>query len=94
MAVDKSGTLYVAAMGCSSVLKVMPDGKMSTLLKGDEGWSPAGLAMYENDLYVLEYKNAGSASKKDWSPRVRKIAADGTVSTVGTPAATSHKASD
>jgi sugar lactone lactonase YvrE len=94
LAVDKSGTLYVAAMGCSSVLKVTPDGKMSTLLKGDEGWSPTGLAMYESDLYVLEYKNAGSSSKKDWAPRVRKIAADGTVSTVGTAGAASHKASN
>jgi sugar lactone lactonase YvrE len=91
LAVDASGTLYVAATGCSSVLKVTPDGKMSTLLKGEEGWSPTGVAMYEKDLYILEYKNAGSATKKDWLPRVRKLAADGNVSVLGTVSATSRK---
>jgi hypothetical protein len=65
-------------MGCSSVMKVTPDGKMSALLEGEAAWSPAGLATYERDLYVLESKNAGSTNKKDWTPRVRKIAADGT----------------
>ena len=93
LAVDTSGTLYVAAMGCSAVLKVTPDGKMSTLLKEDDGWSPTGLAMYEKDLYVLESRNAGSTNKKDWTPRVRKIAADGTVTTVGSATATSRKLS-
>jgi sugar lactone lactonase YvrE len=95
LAVDASGTVYVAATGCSSVLKVTPDGKMSTALKGETGWSPTGLAMFDKDLYILEYKNAGSSSKKDWTPRVRKLSADGQVTVLGgAVSATSHRSSN
>lgn len=91
LTVDGSGTVYVAATGCASVLKVTADGKMSTLVKAEDGWAPTGVAMYEKDLYILEYKNAGSSNKRDWLPRVRKVAADGTVTVVGTVSASSHK---
>jgi len=91
MTIDASGTIYVAATGCSSVLKVTPDGKMSTVLQGEDGWSATGVAIYEKVLYVLEYQNAGSPNKHEWTPRVRKLAADGKVTVAGTVSATSRK---
>jgi len=91
LTVDSTGTIYVAATGCSNVLKVTPDGKMATALKGEEGWSPTGVATYEKDLYILEYKNVGSGNKREWTPRVRRLSADGKVSVVGAVSATSRK---
>jgi sugar lactone lactonase YvrE len=89
--VDASGTIYVAATGCASVLRVTSDGKMTTVLQAESGWAPTGVASYEHDVYVLEFQNAGSSNRREWAPRVRKLAADGKVSTVGTLSASLRK---
>jgi hypothetical protein len=42
-------------------------------LKADPPWSPTGVAIHGDDVYVLEYSNANSDQHEDWQPRVRKL---------------------
>jgi hypothetical protein len=70
---------------------VTPDGKMSTVLQDKEGWAPTGVAAYDHDVFVLEFQNAGSGNRKQWTPRIRRLAADGKVTVMGTVNASSHK---
>lgn len=75
--VNARGTIYVAASGCGSVLKVTPGGQVTTLLQLQSPWSPTGVAVFGNDLYVLEYLHTASDDRREWLPRVRKISSDG-----------------
>ena len=84
LAVDSRGTVYVAATGCRCVLKITTDGRVATHLKAERPWSPCGVALHGEDLYVLEHLNANSEAHEDWPPRVRKMTRDGKVTTVVT----------
>lgn len=75
--VDPRGTIYVAASGCGSVLKVTPEGQVSTLAQLQGPWSPTAVVFFANDLYVLEYLHTAAENRREWLPRVRKISSDG-----------------
>jgi streptogramin lyase len=75
--VDAQGTVYVAATGCSAVLKIAPDKKMTTVLRASPPWSPTGVAIFDNDVYVLEYLHTPGDNRREWLPRVRKVTPDG-----------------
>ena len=47
-------------------------------------WSPTGVAVRGDDVYVLEYEHPHSQRKVEWRPRVRKLARDGKVTTLVT----------
>ncbi|MFG2717895.1 RICIN domain-containing protein [Streptomyces sp. NPDC048416] len=87
VAVDSTGTLYIADTNNHRIRKVTADGTISTVagtgtagFTGDGGPAtdarlnlPVGLAVNSaGDMYISEYYNN----------RVRKVAADGTISTV------------
>lgn len=78
LAVDSSGTVFVAASGCGSLLKVTPNGQVSTLLQLEAPWSPTAVALFRGDIYVLEYLHTAVEDRLQWLPRVRRIRADGT----------------
>jgi len=80
--VDANGNIYVAATGCGSVLKIPTDGRVISILNSASPWSPTGVAVSGNDLYVLEYLHTEGDNRREWLPRVRKLSADGRVSTV------------
>jgi len=82
LAVDKRGTVFVAATGCRAVVKISSDGKVSVVIRAEAPWSPTGVAVNGNNVYVLEYEHPNSAQKVDWVPRVRKLAGDGKVTTL------------
>jgi len=84
LAVDAGGTIYVAATGCGSVLKVTPAGRVTTLPQLSDRWAPTGVVLFGNDLYVLEFQHPESDSRREMFPRVRKIAADGKTAIVAT----------
>jgi sugar lactone lactonase YvrE len=84
IAVNSSGAVYAAATGCHCVVKVTPDGQVSTVLKAERPWSPTGVAVRGEDVYVLEYSNANSANHADWLPRVRRVDREGNVTTLAT----------
>jgi len=80
--VDASGTIYVAAAACGRVLKITTDGRVTSILNTTSPWSPTGVALSGNDLYVLEYFHTVGDNRREWLPRVRKLSHDGSVSTV------------
>ncbi len=77
LAVDSTGAVFVAASGCGSLLKVTPDGQVSTVLQLEGPWSPTAIALFHGDLYVLEYLHTDVEDRLQWLPRVRKISANG-----------------
>jgi sugar lactone lactonase YvrE len=84
LAVDTKGTVYAAATGCHCVVRIARDGKVDVVLKAERPWSPTGVAVHGGDVYVLEYTNANGGPADGWTPRVRKLARDGKVTTLAT----------
>ena len=82
--VDAGGTVYVAATGCGSVLRITPDGRVSLLFQTESPWSPTGVALFGKDLYVLEFLGAASDNRREMLPRVRKISPDGSTRIIAT----------
>lgn len=82
--VDAHGSVYVAAAGCGAVLKITADKKVTAVLRSSRPWSPTGVALSGNDLYVLEYLHTEGDDRCRWIPRIRKVTADGSVVTVAT----------
>jgi hypothetical protein len=84
LAVDADGTVFAAGCGCHAVVRITPQGKVDTVLKAERPWSPTGVAVHHGDVYILEYTNANGSPREGWRPRVRKLARDGTVTTLFT----------
>ena len=75
--VDANGTVYVADAGDARVLKIMPDGKITTLLQLESPWAPTDVALFGDVVYVLEFLHTEGDDRLAWMPRVRKITPDG-----------------
>ncbi len=82
LAVATDGTVYAAANGCRSVIAIPAKGPVKTILKAERPWSPTGVALSGADIYVLEYLHTPGDDRKQWLPRVRKVAAGGKVTTI------------
>jgi hypothetical protein len=65
-------------------LKITADGKVESVLKAERPWSPTGVAIHGDDVYVLEYTNANGGPDEGWRPRVRRLGRDGKVTTLAT----------
>ena len=77
LAVDSSGTIFVAASGCGSVLKVTTNGQVSSVLRLEAPWSPTAVAVFRGALYVLELLHTEVEDRLQWLPRVRRISVNG-----------------
>lgn len=84
IAVDASGVMYVADTGDARVLKITPTGGITTLIETQSPWSPTAVAVFGSDLYVLEFLHTTRDVRRDWLPRVRKIAANGRSTIIAT----------
>ena len=82
LAVAPDGSVFVAASGCGAVLKVTPQGKVTTVLRSSSPWSPTAVAVSPTGLYVLEYLHTASDNRREWLARVRKVLPDGNVADV------------
>jgi len=85
LAVDSTGTIYVAATGSRSVLKITPQGKVTTILQSTSPWTPTGVAIFHGEVYILEWHDVTRENlevRSAWIPRVRKIGLDGTLTTL------------
>jgi hypothetical protein len=82
LSVTGRGVMYVADTGDARVLRITSDGKVSTLFQTQSPWSPTAVAFFGNDVYVLEYLHTARDVRRDWLPRVRKIASNGKSSMV------------
>ena len=81
LAVADDGTVYVAAAGCGALLRLQ-NGRATVILRTQAPWSPTAVAVSGSDIYVLEYLHTPGDDRRQWLPRVRKIAKDGKVSTL------------
>ena len=84
LAVDAHDTLYVAASGCGRVLKVTPDGRVSSVIQTQSPWSPTAVTLFGGDIYALEYLHTAGEDRRAWVPRVRKISQNGTSTVIAT----------
>jgi DNA-binding beta-propeller fold protein YncE len=77
LVVDARGVIYVADTGDGRVLKITPQGKVTTLLQTESPWSATGVALFGSNVYVLEFLHTVRDVRRDWLPRVRKITPNG-----------------
>lgn len=82
IAVDAQGNVFVADWGNRRVLKITPDGRITTLIRAEESWFPTGVAVRGGDLYILEESH--TPTHTPIGTRVRKLSSDGRVSTLAT----------
>ena len=84
LAIAADGTVFVAASGCGTVLKITPRGKLTTVLQTTSPWSPTAVAISPSGLYVLEYLHTSTEDRLAWLPRVRKVLPTGAIVSVAT----------
>jgi|SRR5687768_4704994 len=84
LAVDARGVMYVADSGDARMLKITPDRKITTLVQTQSPWSPTGVTLFGSDVYVLEFLHTTRDVRRDWLPRIRKIASDGKSTIIAT----------
>lgn len=87
LVVDSTGTIYVAATGSRSVLKVTPSGDVKTILQESGPWTPTGVAVSKGEIYVLEWHDVEAKDlevRAAYIPRVRKIGLDAKITTLAT----------
>jgi len=82
IAVNAQGDVFVADYGNQRILKIAPDGQLTTHMRAEESWFPTGVAVSGSDLYVLE--NSFTPTSTPIGTRVRKLSSDGTVSVLAT----------
>ncbi len=70
---DALGNVYVAVYGARAVVRVSPEGRVTTVARTEAPWAPSGVTVAPSgDLWLLEYSTANEA-------RVRRIAPNGRV---------------
>jgi sugar lactone lactonase YvrE len=82
MAVDDRGNVYVALTGSRYVMRISPEGQKSVILRAERPWSPTGVAVRGNAVYVLEYDDERPVRNREWPLRVRKMDDRGQVQTL------------
>ncbi len=82
LAIDPTGDVYAAAIGCRAVVRITATGRIMPVLRAENPWSPSAVAVSNGDLYVMEYDNTLAERPMDGRPRIRKLARDATVTTV------------
>jgi sugar lactone lactonase YvrE len=82
LAVASDGTVYVADHGSRRIVQITPEGRAATAATSEPPWAPTGVAVVDDDLYLLEvgYTRAGGSL----GPRVRKISAGGKAAILAT----------
>jgi len=88
LAVDTNGAVFVAATDRRCVVKITSQGKTSLALQATKPWSPTGVTVFRDELYVLEYSDMppgwNPEDRKGWVPRVRKVERNGNAIIVAT----------
>jgi sugar lactone lactonase YvrE len=85
LSLDTQGNIFVADSENSRIRKITPQGDVSSVMDSGLLWSPAGVAVVGNDLYVLERFGIYNSPSMffTWifdlagNPRVRRITSDG-----------------
>ncbi|HLG14685.1 MAG TPA: hypothetical protein VJH03_09330 [Blastocatellia bacterium] len=89
LAVDGEGNVYAADYDYHCIRRIAQDGGVSTLLSDGFFWSPSGVTVVGDDLYILEHQTEspvavlGALGVGPYA-RVRRLSRDGTVTTLAT----------
>jgi len=75
--VDSNGVVYVADAAYARVLKITPDGRVTTILQLESPWAPTDVAVFGDIVYVLEFTHDAGDDRTTWMPRIRKVTRDG-----------------
>lgn len=84
LALNGRGLVYVADTGDARLLKITSNGTVSTILQAQSPWSPTAVAVFGDDVYVLEFLHTVRDVRRDWLPRVTKIGSNGQATLVAT----------
>ncbi len=87
LAVDEAGTLYIAATGNRSVIKITAKGEESVIIQEESPWTPTGVTLFKGEVYMLEWHDVPADKlevRTAWLPRVRKVGRNGDVTTLVT----------
>lgn len=87
LAVADDGTIYIAATGSRRVLRIETTGKVTTVLESSAPWHPTGVALHNDEVFVLEWREPADPDTEDrsqWLPRIRRVAKDGAVAVLVT----------
>jgi hypothetical protein len=79
LAVDTTGDVLAAAIGCRAVLRISAAGRVTVVLRAETPWSPSAVVVTHGDIYVMEFDNALAERPTDGRPRIRKLARSGQV---------------
>src|SRR5688572_23546393 len=79
ISVDEKGNVYVAVTGNRCVMKLTAKGEASVVLKAEKPWTPTGVDVFRDEVHVLEYDDETPTEGRNWPPRIRKVARDGSV---------------
>ena len=86
--ISPNGSVYVADYSQRRLVELIPDGNVRTVLETGWVWSPTGVTVVGNDLYVLEHLRMPLVLLGDVGigpyARVRKISSDRTVEGIAT----------
>ena len=72
-----NGVLFVTDAADARVIKITPDGKITTLVQLEYPWAPTDVALFGEILYVLEFLHTPGDDRVEWMPRIRKVTPDG-----------------
>ena len=75
--IDANGVVYVAEAAGGRILKITPDGSVTTILQLESPWAPTDVAIFGDTVYVLEFTHDAGDDRTTWMPRIRKITPDG-----------------
>ena len=88
LALSPSGDVFVADYSQRRLLRLMPDGHTRTVVETGLIWSPTGITLVGEDLYLLEHLRMPLVLFGDIGvgayARVRKLSPDGRVVTIAT----------
>ena len=82
IAVDAQGNAFVADYGNRRILKIAPNGQLTTLIRSEESWFPTGVAARGGEIYILE--EAHTPSYTPIGTRIRKLSSDGKILVLAT----------
>jgi hypothetical protein len=80
LGVSSRGEPIVADRGCQCVLRISSDGQSQTLLRAGWLWTPAGLSVTRDEIFVMLERPAMPRAVAEWlgTPKLLRIRSDGT----------------
>lgn len=81
IAVNAQGDALVADYGNRRVIKITSGGAISTVARAERPWAPTGVALKDDNLYILEF---GFKPPSTYTPRVRRLSPDGRITLLAT----------